>query len=349
MTIQELVPFFIDDASPGLITSAQYLRRIDSYAGRWYYDMVGNEPVFYLSGTSFIKSVLPDNKFLTDWKVSIVETLGSREEMDEYVEETANYGTIMHMAIGKMAKEKKFDYREQFEYITELLHDTRVDQKNLIQQRRHLLRDVVAFAQWCHDYNVKVLAIEYAITDLVDPVATCIDLVAEIDIEVEAYMGDTYASGPKKGLPKATKDKKRIVAVIDLKSGRKGFYDAHKMQLAMNMRMWNQRFKDTPYEAEAIYNWAPSDWQGMVPTYKFADQTGNKFVQTLDKAMEWAKILNSRLFIPTFTEVVGGEFQLGEFPVISKENIYTIVKNYELNKDKTEITDEGKSESDLEF
>lgn len=330
MRIEKLLPLFISEKDEvHLIQSMEYLRRVDSFSGRWYYKMQDNDPVFFLSTTSFIKKSLPPSKYLEDWKISMVETLGSKDDMDDFVDQTATYGTIMHLCIAEIVKKMEFNFEYMFEFITEQLEERR--SVDLIAQRRHLMKDILAFMQWVYDYNAKPLAIEYPITHPKYALATCIDFVAEIDVEEEGFFGEVYLSGDKKGLPKKTKQTKRKVVVIDFKSGRKGFHDAHEMQLQICLEMWNSRFLNTPYEAFGIFNWAPKAWT-FNPAYKFADQTKNRFVGKLQEAVNWATIVTPGLFDPSFSEVMAGNFQYGEVPTFDKENIYSIVKRYELEK-----------------
>ena len=84
---------------------------------------------------------------------------------------------------------------------------------------------------------------------------------------------DPYKSGAKKGLPKETGEPMEILVIVDLKSGRKGFYKSHKVQLAIYWLMWKSCYSDQPCPV-GVYNWSPKDWRWKSgPSYNFTDQT----------------------------------------------------------------------------
>ncbi|OQB04017.1 MAG: hypothetical protein BWY21_02110 [Parcubacteria group bacterium ADurb.Bin216] len=128
-----------------------------------------------------------------------------------------------------------------------------------------LKKDILAFAQFIIDRKVKPLAIEVCLYHPTDGYAGAIDLVAELDF-----------------------DRKRITALIDLKSGRKNFYPSHEIQLGAYREMWKIHFPDKP--VDKIFNWSPKDFRGKTPTYNLKDQTESKNIAKLPYLVELSRI-----------------------------------------------------------
>jgi hypothetical protein len=132
-----------------------------------------------------------------------------------------------------------------------------------------LKKDILCFAQFMIDYNVRPLAIELILWHPDDMYAGAIDLVAEIDYK-----------------------KSRITVIIDLKSGKKGFYESHEIQLVAYKEMFNIHFPDIPIDK--VYNWSPKDFRGITPTYNFKDQTESRNACKLPHLVSLAKIEDSK-------------------------------------------------------
>jgi hypothetical protein len=148
-------------------------------------------------------------------------------------------------------------------------------------------RDVLAFAQFVLDYNVKPLAIEIILAHPTDGYAGAIDLACQMDFTEKGYFGEVYKSGEQKGQPKESKRVTTINAIIDFKSGRKGFYESHEIQLEAYRQMWNLEFPQM--RVDRIFNWSPKDWRSK-PTYNFTDQTDSRSLAKLPYLVSLNKI-----------------------------------------------------------
>lgn len=281
MTVEQIkAEFFNDDA---LQEQPEAVYRLDSSGHRYYYTFDENgEPIFYVSVTTLIKQTLPTSPQLIKW----ISDMGY-EESQRYASERASYGTFMHSQIAELIINRKYDLNKLRERLVKYIETEQLP-SDFINYADDFKKDLLAFAQFMKDVELKPLAIELVLTNPEDGYAGAIDLAAEITIEEKGYFGEVYKTGSNAGQPKETKQKRRIRAIIDFKSGRKGFFPEHEVQLHAYMKMWNMHFEAFPIEK--VFNWSPKDWRGKVPTYNVKDQTDSKNAQKLPYLVELAKI-----------------------------------------------------------
>jgi hypothetical protein len=229
----------------------------------------------------------------------------------KYSAERAHYGTILHMIVAELLDKKEIGMHRPAYTATSYAMSEKLDMSLVNGWHEDLRKDTLSFIQFCHDYNVRPIAVEMPLVSTECGVAGTIDLVCEIDIWEKGFFGEVYKSGERKGEPKETKRTKTIRALIDIKSGRKGFYDSHKYQLHGYRAMWNENFPDL--HVESVYNWSPKDWTGSEPTYNFTDQTNAREGVALSGLLAMYHALNpdSR---PGSTIVCEGVVALGASP-----------------------------------
>jgi len=283
ITVEKLSAMFFDATK--LKYQPEPLYRLDSSGHRYYYRFnKEGEPEFYTSVTTMIQNTLPTSPYLIQWLVSKAGT--GKDE----AEERANYGTFLHAQCAELLISGAYDLDKLSEKLTIFLTSKNIPLDRL-SWADELKKDVLAFAQFMIDCNVKPLAIEICLWHPEDGYAGAIDLVAELDIEEKGFFGETYASGVQKGQPKETKKIKRICAIIDIKSGRKGFYESHEIQLAAYHEMWICHFPDVIINK--YFNWSPKDWR-TTPSYNLKDQTDSKNIAKLPNLVANAKIEDSK-------------------------------------------------------
>lgn len=261
------------------------LYRLDSAGHRYYYRFnTEGEPQFFTSVTTMIKNTLPTSPHLIKW----IADLGA-EESAEYAQERADYGTFLHVQCGELLINGTYDLDSLQKKLDEFCAKEKVQAKKGWVDS--LKKDVLAFAQFMIDTNFKPLAIEICLYHPTNGYAGAIDIVGEMDIEEKGFFGEKYLSGANKGQDKESKRTTRIRAIVDIKSGRKGFYESSEIQLHSYWEMWSIWFPEIGLSR--VYNWSPKDWRGT-PNYNLKDQTDSKNANKLPNLVALAKIEDSK-------------------------------------------------------
>lgn len=281
LTYEKMISTYFD--SGALMVQPETVYRLNGYKGdRYYYTFEPDgEVIFYTSVTTLIKQTMPTPYSLIKW---IAEK--GLEEAEAFKEERADYGTFMHIEISNLLIARKLDLDSMKERLRDYIeaNDLPVD---FIYHLDEIKKDLLAFAQFVIDHNVRPLAIEIVLADRENGFAGALDLVCKMEIEEKGFWGEVYASGPQKGRPKETKQFVEITAIIDFKSGRKGFFESHEIQLEAYKTMWNKQFPGVP--VTRIFNWSPKDWR-TAPSYNLKDQTESLNLRKLPHLVELAKI-----------------------------------------------------------
>jgi len=243
MTVEEIrAVYFNADA---LREPAYRLYQLNSDGYRYYYRFDANgEPEFFPSVTTLLKQVMPTPPALLDWMVANGKD-GAAEKRDL----AAAYGTFMHGQFESLIINRRYDFDVVPAVLLDYMERNNVPESYFSQWIVKIRKDVLAFAQFVRDYNVRPLAVEIGLVHPVHRYAGCLDL--------PCMMTD----------PKTLKD---FTAIVDFKSGRKGFYEEHELQLHLYRDMWNYNYPDAP--VERVFNFSPKDWRTK-PTYNLKEQT----------------------------------------------------------------------------
>jgi hypothetical protein len=137
-----------------------------------------------------------------------------------------------------------------------------------------LKKDCIAFHQFCHDYFVEPWGIEIMLVNKELGISGAVDLPCKM-----------YDKKYTDATPESKR--KRVNAIVDFKSGRKGFYESNEIQLEAYKQIWEYNFPDIPIEQ--LFNFAPSDWR-KGPSYKLQNQTDKPSREKLPYMIEMAKI-----------------------------------------------------------
>lgn len=216
------------------------LRRVDNMGQRFYYTFNGDVRIFP-SVTSILRATMPKPEHLVKWYAD----LGYENAM-KVLRQKASYGTLFHILCGKLLIKGTFDLNTVAEEIAAYRAEVGIDFPTDYWEYE-LKRDLLSFAQFCAEKEVKVEAVEVPLLSDNLGYAGTIDLVCEL-----------------------TFNRKRVRAIIDLKSGRNGFMEEYELQLEAYRQLWNNCYPE--YPATMIFNFSPKDWR-KEPTYELKNQT----------------------------------------------------------------------------
>ena len=262
MTVEQMKAMFFDRNA--LIEPQFPVYQLNTKGYRYYYkyDEAG-EPQFYPSVTTILSQTMPESPFLKQWR----DKLGA-EAADRYRDERAAYGTFMHGLFGELLINRTIDLDDIQEKLKMYIEQKQLP-VDFIFYADDLKKDVLAFAQWVVDYDVRPLAIEIALVSELKHYAGMIDLVCTLNV--------------KEG---------RKTAIVDFKSGRNGFSEEHELQLHLYRDMWQENFPQHPIEK--VFNFSPKDWRKDKPTYNIKDQTNSEMAAVRDDILAIAAVKDSQ-------------------------------------------------------
>lgn len=282
ITAEEMKAIFFDEKA--LVEAPERIYRLNGGKHRYYYkfDPTSGEPEFYTSVTTLIKQTMPTSEHLIKWMADM-----GYDESKNYAADRAAYGTFMHMEIAELLITKRYDTNQLKSKLKDYIEKEKLPQ-DFINYEDDLKKDLLAFGQFMIDCQVEPLAIEIVLAHPTDGYAGAIDLVCEMKVDCTDFWGEVYKTGAKAGEPRKTKRTLEVTAIVDFKSGRKGFYEENEIQLEAYMQMWQKHFPNK--QVERVFNWSPKDWRGAKPTYNLQDQTAAKSRGKLQHLVELAKI-----------------------------------------------------------
>ena len=305
MTVEEIRALYFN--ADALKEPPYRVYRLDSEGHRYYYRFNENgDAEFFPSVTTLLKQVMPTSPFLIDWMLA-----NGKEGATEKRDLAAAYGTFMHGQFEQLIINRRYDFDKVPEVLLDYMERENLPDKVFPEWAVRIRKDVLAFAQFVRDYNVRPLAVEIALVHPDYRFAGCIDL--------PCVMTD----------PKTAEE---FTAIVDFKSGRKGFYEEHELQLHLYREMWVANYPEHPIER--LYNFAPKDWRGAKPTYTLKDQTGSENAKKLPFLLGLATIEDEKR--ENTLTVVRGVLDLDSGKLA--DNILTLSLS-ELIKSKTESKD----------
>lgn len=239
--------------------------RFDDKAGsRFYWFIKDGKPTPAIGVTTFLGKVMPESKFLTDWKVEY------GKDWPILLDLTAQYGTYMHKFCSDILKGLGMPLQMDIDLAKDVVRKISAFEKvstNMVE------KNLISFAKFVKDFGVQPLLIEallvyetpegYHYCMAQDILAKC-TYNKKTKVQVE---DGVYVRGDKKGQPKFRDEIVETpvteVWCIDMKSNpfdkETNFYDSHFYQLMATKKAVKQNFG---IDVDRIVNWKPKKWKG---------------------------------------------------------------------------------------
>lgn len=317
ITSEEMRAMFFDAES--LVEPPYRVWQLNSKGHRYYYRFnEAGEPEFYPSVTTILSQTLPMSPFLLKWI-----TDKGLEEAERYKGERAAYGTYMHKAFEELIINRSYDLDSLKTDLCAYIEANRLP-GDFIYYADDLKKDILAFAQFVKDYDVRPYAVEIALVHPWRGYAGLIDM-------------------PCSMLAKPGSEE-RINAIVDFKSGRKGFWEENEIQLHLYKDLWNANFENV--RIERVFNFAPKDWRKK-PTYTLKEQTDSPNAKKIPALLALSQIEDEKRD-DVFTFITGRVDLDGECDLSDN---YTSMTLAEVVKSRTEESapeaGKGVAEDDL--
>ncbi len=312
LTAEEIKALFFD--ADALREPVRRLYQLNGNGRRYYYCFnEQGEPEFYPSVTTLLRETMPTSPFLIEWIVK-----NGKEAADMKRDLAAAYGTLMHAEFERLIISRQYDFDAVPDIVREYMERENLPEVFFNDSVNKLRKDVLAFAQFIKDYNVKPLAVEIGLLHPVYHYAGCVDMPC---VMVDPKTGEYFR------------------AIVDFKSGRKGFFEEHEIQLHLYAMMWNANFPELPIER--VFNFSPRDWRKS-PSYNLKEQTNSPNAAKIPAILEIAGI-EDRKRDSTFT-IVNGVLSLDDNEPM--RNVLSLSLS-ELVKKKAEKHENGALESEI--
>lgn len=316
LSVEEMQALFLDSA---LIEPNYKVYQLNSKGHRYYYRFNDDgTPEFFPSVTTIISQTTPTAPHLIKWIAD-----KGYDAAEAYKQDRANYGTFMHAIFEELIINRRYDLDglkdELLAYIER--HRLPID---FVYYADGLKKDILAFAQFIKDYDVQPIAVEIALVHPTYRYAGMIDLPCT--------------------MKKSPKSDERVTAIVDFKSGKKGFFEDYEIQLHLYKMMWDVNFPEV--KIDRVYNFAPKDWRKS-PTYTLKDQTESKAANKIPHLLAIAAIEDDKRE-NTFTSVSGTIDLDGDCNLENNITTLTLAEIIKKRNETEEIASEGVTEGDME-
>lgn len=240
MNYEVVQPFFSELQPKHRIYRSQFDR------DRYYFAVVDNEITKLPSVTTILDATMPTPFWLIRW----IANWGYEQALEKR-NQAAHYGTLFSIVAAHFLKYKEFDL-DTMQYIVEsyILNNQLNIKADFWTQK--LQEDLYALNSFATDYNFEPLAIELPLISKKYRFAGTIDAIGWLHI----------GSGVNGRILKKDKELRKVLAIIDWKTGRHGFYASNEAQLHMYRLLAEENFPEILKDTQlCLYNWAPKDWE----------------------------------------------------------------------------------------
>ncbi len=236
-----------------------YRSRIDR--DRFYFAIVNNELVKLPSVTTILSATLP----MEDWLIRWISRWGY-EKAAEKRNEAALYGTLFSIVVSDFLRRGEINLDTIEARISNFRITNNINFSTEFWEQR-LKEDLYSLYCFIEDYHFEPLAVELPLISTKYRFAGTLDAIGYIHI----------GSGVNGKILKKDKELRKVLCIIDWKTGRHGFYRSHEAQLQMYRLLVEENFPELTEHEIKLYNWAPKDWnEDEDMKYTIKDQTNSK-------------------------------------------------------------------------
>jgi len=274
---------------------------------------IQEEPFAYYSGLTGALSAStfkgdPDSKRLTGWRNSMIDSFGQKNT-DDYVNMTADFGSLLHMALVTIKEKGLIKWDEErdkaYEYFIEsykqkgIEPDFKTIKKIVYEYQKH----VASLLQFVYERVHEIYAIETPAKWHSLKIATPIDLFC---LCRQTEKGD-FAS-----------------TTINIKTSSQ--ISNHQLeQISCELHMWNQTYGETTKMADFTAIVRTKDWtEGKNPTYEYkylSDEQAKVYWENAKARLQLCLNSSSSYFPSPINKSFKGETKIGEQPIIISQSL----------------------------
>lgn len=248
--------------------SRYYVQQFEQPDGSW------SRPQLYAGVTSVVGAVLPEGDHLKEWYCSFPSFEIAKKELNKL----AAKGTVMHSLFAMVLDPNPlvplpdFGTADFDRLLRQLIsNQDGIDVNEVFGEWKvFMCKAILGFKQFCYDCNVEPLAVEIVLgtphqyfedgSKTVFGYFAQLDLICFMDVMVDGFDEDNpYKTGPRAGKPREVKIPKRVLAIVDFKSGA-GDYEEHDAQLLLQIPLVRAAFPHIKEDLH-IFNWHPTDFR----------------------------------------------------------------------------------------
>ena len=252
-SVEEIKADFID--KDYIVEPTYKMSRVDVHGHRHYIkeeDGVLTQAPAY---STIYQATAKTSYYIIQWMLK-----HGKEKAAWLVDNAANYGTFFHVLCGMYLMKQAIPLSKgllMFQ-MQQFFEDENLNfgecAKWMQEEKRDLRKDIFGFATFCKDYIVNPIAIEYPMMDEEGQYACTADIICKMEYKKEI-----------------------VTALIDIKSGRKGFYESHEIQLEAQRRVWD--YEHPELTIDKMFNLGCHDFRiplsPKVTPYKLENQTNS--------------------------------------------------------------------------
>lgn len=271
ITAEQIKAVFFDQNA--LREPSYKLCQLNARGQRFYYIANDEGVELYPSVTTILKKVMPENTFLTAWRLDL-----GKEASDAYTMDRARFGSFVHGQLQSLLITRSYNLDTLQESLAKYAEREHLPISFVEEHLEEAKCDMLSFAKWMKEYDVRPLAVEIALYHPILKYAGMLDCICSMR---------KYPIGDKHG-------DERVVAIVDFKTTTKDFRDEHAIQLGLYRDMWNIEFPDVPITE--IANVSPKAWWNTAKkavSYNFEWQTENEVLRQIPYLLELYKLLPS--------------------------------------------------------